>query len=305
MTDVLSDVLRLIRLKSCVYFARDFRSPWGMRMDAGVFAQFHAVLRGNCVVSHAGHAIDGSAGDVFLFPAGDAHQIADAVDRSAVPGPAFMESLATDAPLFTDGGAPTRLLCGHYEYRNDIRHPLIDELAPLIHVRSFENQAPETLNGILPMLARELSDARPGATAAAEKLAEILLIQVIRAHFEQARHHAGLIAGLLDPRLTNAFALVHNQYGQHVSLDDMAGAAGMSRSAFAAHFRTQAGMTPVAYLTVWRMCIAFDLLTSDRLPVDEAALRVGYESDIAFGRAFKRHFGQTPGVVRRHAKVAA
>jgi AraC-like DNA-binding protein len=290
MTDVLSDVLRPIRLKSCVYFARDFWSPWGMRMDTGVFAQFHAVLRGNCVVTHAGRDVDGSAGDVFLFPAGDTHQIADAANRSAVPGPAFMESLATDAPLFADGGAPTRLLCGHYEYRNDIRHPLIDELAPLIHVRSFENQAPETLNGILPMLARELSEPCPGATAAAEKLAEILLIQVIRAHFEQARDHAGLIAGLLDPRLTAAFALVHSQYGQHVSLDDMAGAA---------------GMTPVAYLTVWRMCVAFDLLTSDRLPVAEAALRVGYESDIAFGRAFKRHCGQTPGVVRRHAKVTA
>ncbi|MBT4905337.1 MAG: AraC family transcriptional regulator [Rhodospirillaceae bacterium] len=305
MTDTLSDVLRLIRLKSCVYFARDFRAPWGMGMDGGTFAQFHAVLRGNCVVTHAGRYMSGSAGDVFLFPTGDAHQIADAPDRAAVPGPTFMESLATDTPLFMDGGAPTRLLCGHYEYRNDIRHPLIDELAPVIHIRSFDDQAPETLNGVLPMLARELSDARPGATAVAEKLAEILLVQVIRAHFEQARHRGGVIAGLLDPRLSKAFTLVHNAYARHLTLDDLAAAAGISRSAFAAHFREHAGMTPVAYLAVWRMCIAFELLTSDRLPVAEAALRVGYDSDIAFGRAFKRHFGQTPGVVRRRASISA
>jgi transcriptional regulator GlxA family with amidase domain len=192
-----------------------------------------------------------------------------------------------------------------FEYRNDIRHPLIDALAPVIHIRSFENQAPETLNGILPMLARELADGRPGATSVAERLAEILLIQVIRAHFEQEQHRAGIIARLLDPRLARAFGLIHNRYDRQLALDDIADAAGMSRSAFAAHFRARPDMTSVAYLAVWRMCVAFDLLTSDRLPVAEAALRVGYESDIAFGRAFKRHFGQTPGVARRRASIAA
>jgi hypothetical protein len=110
------------RLKSCVYFARDFWSPWAMGMDSGqsggpgggVIAQFHAVLRGNCVVTHDGQDLARSAGDVFLFAAGGAHQIADAPDRRAVPGATFMESLAIDAPLFSDGDAPTWLLCGHY-----------------------------------------------------------------------------------------------------------------------------------------------------------------------------------------------
>jgi len=301
MTDVFSEVLRLIQLKSCVYFVRDFWSPWSMRLDGNTVAQFHIILRGQCIIEVAGKSYQGAPGDVFLFPKCEPHVISDAVGRDAVSGQEFMQSLAADKPLFSKGEASTQLLCGHYEYRNDIRHPLIDELPPMIHVRSLESYSPDTLHSVIPTLVREIGAAQPGATAVIEKLAEILLVQVIRAYFAQERLNIGLLAGLYDRRLAVAFHLIHDSFGHRITLDDLAVAAGMSRSAFALQFRTVVGITPVAYLTLWRMCSAHNLLQQDGISVSRVAIKVGYESEVAFSRAFKRHFGVSPASIRRQA----
>lgn len=303
MTDVFSDVLRLIRLKSCVYFVRDFWSPWAMRLDGNAVAQFHAVLRGQCLVEAAGERFQGAPGDVFLFPSCEPHVISDAEGRIAVPGQEFMRSLESDAPLFSEGEAPTRLLCGHYEYRSDIRHPLIDELAPVVHVKALDSYSPDTLHTVVPALTRELSAQDPGATVVIEKLAEVLLVQTIRAHFAQERRSTGVMAGLYDVRLARAFRLMHGGFGQRITLDDLAAVAGMSRSAFALHFKRIVGMAPVAYLALWRMCSAHDLLHNDGVTVSQAATKVGYESEVAFSRAFKRHFGKSPASIRRQTSA--
>lgn len=299
MVDALSDVFRLLRLKSCVYFAREFWSPWAMRLDGGKVAQFHAVIRGQCVVEAAGEEYHGAPGDVFLFPKCDPHVIADAEGRIPVAGRSFMESLESDAPLFSQGTTPAQLICGHYEYRNDIEHPLIDELAPVIHVKSLESYAPETFQSVLPSLIRELITESPGTTVVTEKLAEVLLVQVIRAHFAQEKRSIGFMAGLFDNRLARAFQLIHSKFEHRLTLDDLASTAGMSRSAFALHFKSVVGMAPISYLALWRMRIAHDLLQTDGMTVSQAAIKVGYDSEIAFGRAFKRHFDKSPASVRR------
>ena len=113
----------------------------------------------------------------------------------------------------------------------------------------------------------------------------------------------GLSAGLYDKRLAGAFHLIHGGFGQRITLDDLAAVAGMSRSAFALHFKTIVGMAPVAYLALWRMCSAHDLLQHDGMSVSRAAIRVGYESEVAFSRAFKRHFGKSPASIRRRASA--
>lgn len=301
MEDTLSDILRLLRLKSCVYFVRDFWSPWAMRLggDGGPVAQFHIVLRGQCLIEAAGRTHPGAPGDVFLLPRGDSHVLADRNGRDAVAGEDFMRSLQNGTPLFAEGDAPTQLICGHYEYRSDAGHPLIEELAPLIHVKSFESYSPETVNSVLPALIRELKSEAPGASVVVEKLAEVLLVQVLRAHFSQARPTRGYLAGLFDRRLARAFQLIHADFDRRLTLDDLAAAAGMSRSAFALHFKTVLGVAPIAYLAQWRMCRARDLLEAGDMTVARAAVRVGYESEIAFSRAFKRQFGISPSACRR------
>ncbi|MEH6547301.1 MAG: AraC family transcriptional regulator [Sneathiella sp.] len=296
--DVLSDVLRLVRLKSCVYFARDFCAPWGMQLGGGDVAQFHAVLRGQCVVKSMGETYYGAPGDVFLFPKCAPHIISDNDHGAAVAGSEFMASLEKGTPLFANGNIATQLICGHYEYRNDIEHPLIQELPDVIHVRFLEQFAPGTFQSVLPILAQELTTEAPGAEIVIEKFAEILLVQVIRAHFKQEKTDTGLLAGIFDNKLGKAFALIHGNLDQPLTLEDLAAAAGMSRSAFALHFKTVVGMSPISYLASWRLSVAHDLLQTRHLSVSEAAYSVGYDSDVAFSRAFKRQFEKTPASVR-------
>jgi len=295
MIDVFSDVLRLIRLKSCVYFLKDFCAPWGMQLGDGTVAQFHAVLRGFCTIEADGKTYQGVPGDIFLFPHGATHVIADKPEQIAVPGSVFMQSLEQDTPLFASGGTTTQIICGHYEYRQDFQHPLFKELPAVIHIKNNAGIS----NDILPLLIREMSSANPGTNTIIERLAEILLVEIIRAHITQSGQKVGFFQGLLDPRIAKAVQLIHQNANTPLTLDNLASAAGMSRSAFAYHFKTVTDLSPIAYLTQWRMCLAHDLLQSENLPVWKTAAKVGYASEIAFSRAFKRHFGVSPGRVRQ------
>ena len=298
MSDAFSDVLRLIQLQSCVYFLRDFSAPWGMQMPQGKVAQFHAVLRGQCCVTAAGQTFQGAPGDIFLFPGGLAHVIADVANEMSVPGEVFMQSLAGDRPLFSEGGGTTRLLCGHYEFRRDFRHPLLEQLPPVIHVKSATSAEMQELPDVIRFLVREMGTNTPGTTAVIERLAEILLIQIIRGNLRRAGDGPVFARGLIDPRLARAIQLIHQQPERPLKLGDLAAAAGMSRSGFALQFRMKTGTTPGAYLTLWRMCLAREYLQDRGLSVSQSAHRVGYESEVAFSRAFRRHFGVSPGQLR-------
>jgi AraC-like DNA-binding protein len=298
MSDPFSDILRLIQLKSCVYFLRDFSAPWGMQMQQGEFAQFHAVLRGHCAVTAKGQTLQGVPGDIFLFPDGLPHVISDVSKGDCVPGEVFMHSLARGAPLFSKSPSATQLLCGHYEFRRDFRHPLLEQLPAVIHVKSATSADMQELPDVIRFLVREMNADTPGTTAVIERLAEILLIQVIRANLQTADGRNIFAKGLTDPRLARAIQLIHHQPEQPLRLGDLAGEAGMSRSAFALHFRLKTGTTPSAYLTLWRMCLARGYLQDQGLSVTQSAHRVGYESEVAFNRAFRRHFGISPGKLR-------
>ena len=297
MNDALSDIFRLIRLKSCVYFQRDFHAPWAMRIEGTGFAQFHAVTRGNCVVELADRRIACSVGDVLLFPHGDAHVLADRAGREAVPGPEAMASFAGPEPLFAKGEVSTRVICGHYEHCTAPAHPLIGDLPSAIHVRSLD-----LLPGgssALPLLMSEAASPSAGSTAVIERYAEILLIQILRAHAAQNPATPAFMYGLTDPRLARAISRIHGDFASPLGLDDLAGEAALSRSAFAQRFKDMTGIAPIEYLAKWRMLTAVDLLKATDLPLPQISENVGYESDISFARAFKREFGVTPARYRR------
>ena len=303
MDDVLSDILRLIGLRSCVYFVRDFWSPWAMAMDAGPVAQFHAIVRGECVVEFDGTFHHVRAGDVLLFPRGARHVLADSEGRHTVPGAEVLRSLEGDAPFFANGQKPTQLVCGHFEYRGDLRHPLIEQLPALLHIGSFDVLSPGSVDSILPLLVREMKEGRAGGTSVVERLAEVLLIQVLRTHVVRQREPNGFLAGLSDRRLALALRLMHADVGGRLTLETLARAAGMSRSAFALDFKTRLGVAPIEYLTKWRMYTASELIRAEGQSLNQVARRVGYESEISFSRAFKREFSVAPGEYRRRARL--
>jgi len=297
MQEALSDVLRLIRLKSCVYFLRDFSAPWAMRMEQSSFAQFHVVMRGRCILDSGGQRTEVAPGDILHFPHGRAHSLADQAGRQAVPGMQVLQ----DQALFSEGPTTTQLLCGHYEYRSDIKHPLLEQLPEVVHLKSFEFPASSGIDNVLPLLVREMNQGAPGADVIIERLAEILLIQMLRTYLAQAKIPTGFLAAIADSRLTRAIKLIHDHAAEKLTIDDLAAAAGMSRSGFALQFKKVSEISPIAYLVKWRMWQATDLLNTTGMGLARVAEKIGYESEISFSRAFKREFGMAPGEYRRQS----
>ncbi len=300
MDDILSDILRLTRLKGCVYFYREFRAPWAMRIDQGPHAQFHVVARGSCIIQTAEAEITGAPGDVFVFPRGTAHVIADQPGRDAISGRDVITSIETGTPFFEQGEASTQLLCGHYEYRHDFHHPLFNELPDIIHLSANDFNTPETVDPIVPILLREMSAARPGVDVVVERLAEAMLIQVLRSYLLAQTSRTGFLAVLSDTRLSRAVKIIQDSAAHDIALEDIAREAGMSRSSLAEQFKSTLGCSPISYLTKWRMFTACDLLQDTYYSIGEVAQRVGYDSDIAFARAFKRELGASPTEYRRN-----
>ena len=299
MPDALSDVMQRIRLQCCVYFQRDFHSPWAMCIQGTGFAQFHVITHGRCVVTCDGHSHECAAGDILFFPRGQAHVLADQPDCEPISGAQVMASFAGNDPYFAEGGTPTRVICGHYEYRADIHHPLLIELPELVHVRSTDVLGETSNTAVLPLIMAELTSENPGRSLIVERFAEVLLIHTLRMYHLNSKSPTGFYAGLTDARLERAISRIHKDFSSPIGLADLADSAAMSRSAFAQHFKQTISLSPIEYLTKWRMLVAQDILKSSDFSIAQVAEQIGYESDISFSRAFKREYGVTPSSVRK------
>ncbi len=297
--DALNEILAGVRLGASVYFQRDFNAPWAMEIADTGYAQFHIVTRGLCVVEFSSERIELGAGDVLLFPHGTRHVLADEPGRAPVAGPDAMASFATDQPHFASGGRATRVICGHYRYRMRPAHPLIEALPDVIHLKSGFSGSRNSIKQVLDLIIEETRQGDPGGGIAAERLAEILLIFVLRAYAKSNAGQTGLMAAIADRRLSRVVVQIHRDYAKPLSLGDLARTAGMSRSGFAREFRLKTGLTPIDYLTKWRLYSAGDLLQSCDFPINQIAAKTGYSSDIAFSRAFKREYSISPSQYRR------
>jgi len=299
MNDALSDIFQMIKLKSCVYFQRDFHGPWAMRIEGTGHAHFHIVTRGQCVVEVNGNTLECSVGDVIFFPRSISHVLADRTGREAIPGHEVMGSFEGCEPYFSEGKEVTRIICGHYEYKTGVPHPLIAELPDFVHIRSLDILPDNRISTILPLLMSELSANQLGGSSIVERYAEILLIQILRTYADQKPQQPEFLKALCDNRLIRAINKIHRDFALPLELNDLADEAALSRSAFAQRFKETAGIAPIEYLAKWRMITASDLLKTTDLPISHISEKVGYESDISFARAFKREYGITPSQHRR------
>lgn len=302
--DALSDILALVRLKGVVYFRRDFAAPWGMEMGRSAFAQFHLIVRGHCILEHAGRApVALSAGDILMFPRGDPHALADQPKRPKVPGIQVLDKHLQGEPIFLDGDVTTTMVCGHFAFDPRFAHPLLDQMPPLIHLTQAAPHELSWLETVTAAIIQETDSGRAGATAVVERLAEVLFVQILRAFMASRRPRDGMLAALRDERISRALKIIHDCADENLSLDKIARAVGMSRSAFAERFRALTGQAPIGYLTDWRMLKARELLEETGEPIDAICARVGYQSEAAFNRAFKRRYGRGPGALRRAART--
>ena len=315
--DVLSDVLRAVRLTGAVYFDFELRSPWvaeapPSRAIAAVVMpgaerviEYHLIARGACW----GHVVGGEPvrlheGDLLLFPQGDSHVLASAPGMRATPDLASFARGSTPLPLFYElGGAgpeEARVICGFLGCDERPFNPLLDALPRMLHVPASVSEGADGWIGRLLLTAvREARHARPGSENVLARMSELMFVETIRRYLERLPPgQTGWLAGLRDPLVGQALAALHGTPAEAWTVDSLARRVGASRSVLAERFTALVGQPPIQYLTMWRMQVASRRLL-DGGTVAEAAAEAGYDSEPAFSRAFKKVLGQAPGTWRR------
>jgi AraC family transcriptional activator of mtrCDE len=301
--DVLSDILQTLRLRGTVYFHARFHAPWGMRIAEGKIANFHLVTDGVCWVKYGedAHLAKLQRGDMAIFPRGDSHSLLYEKQGAAVPAKELLEAPRSGESLSFggEGAATTSLICGHFDYDREFPHPLFETLDAFIHIPRQQISDSTSLTTISELAATLSENDHPGAHAAVDRLAEALFIQALAAHVASRQDSAGFLSAMQDRQLGNALNLMHEDIAREWTLAELARTASMSRTVFSARFRALTGEPPMLYLARWRMLKARELLLDTTLTLGRISEKVGYRSEFAFSKAFKRLLGRTPGNVRR------
>lgn len=294
MSDTLTQVLNLARLKSSVYCRSELGSPWGLHFAPRACAVFHVLYRGNGYFRLQGDpaVLPLREGDVLLLPGGEEHSLLETPDA-----PTF-SNLELDqwgeCALMRWSETPAAVaLCGTFDFEFAETAAFLKRLPRVIHI---PYQPKSALSATLEMMAREAEAMRPAKEAVLRRLADILFVQMIQRWVEmQGVAHSGWLGALHDPLIGKALNLIHTQPEHPWTVASLARAVACSRSAFAARFTALTGEPPMEYLTRWRMQMAARLLAQQAdLRVNEAAARVGYRSEAAFSKAFKRVMGSAP-----------
>jgi AraC family transcriptional regulator, activator of mtrCDE len=303
--DSLSRLLGLYPLSTTLDVRCRFGAPWVIEqtpLPTGV-APYHLVVAGTARLEVAGHnTLALRAGDIVVFPRGGAFRLY--AQGRGEPGPSHvMSQTHVITHLGNRGeGAVTDILCGQFEFDPGHANTLLCALPEIVLVHSDGRADFSGLHALITMLRHETDTVRPGASAVVSQLSSALFTLVIRAWLEQAESVKGLFALLVERRLQGVLQAILEAPEKPWSLERMAALSHMSRATFARLFHTIAGATPATVLTQIRMTQAALWLAQDKLSVGDVGEAVGYQSEAAFNRVFKRHFGMGPGRYRRQSR---
>jgi AraC-like DNA-binding protein len=307
--DPLAEALHYLRMNGAFYCRSELSAPWGMTlMPMPGCMWFHVVCAGRAwVESGAAAPLLLAPGELALVPHGEGHRL-----RSE-PGAPAPEIMALEREVVSDryevirhggGGTPTALICGAVRFEHAAARSVVDLLPDVIHVVAADAPRTDRLFGTLALLAAEAIELEPGGEAVITRLADIVVIQALRWWIEtDPAARTGWLGALRDPQMGRAVALIQREPARPWTLAALAGEVAMSRSAFAARFTQLVGEPPMEYVTRWRMHVALTALMHDGATASELAHRLGYRSEAAFARAFKRVVGVPPGAVKRAPAV--
>jgi len=296
--DVLSDVLTTMRTGRPHAARTRTWAPWGVRFPATDAAGCHVVLRGSCwLIAEGRDPIPLTSGDVVFLPHPGVYVLADSPGTPAIDfDPVAEDGTAVGEIEILGAGAVTETLCAAYYFDRSRVHPLMEDLPPVVHLPAMPGHRP-ALRSAVDLLGNELAAARPGSELIVPALIDTLLLFILREWLE-SNPTTGWATSLNDPVVLRALRAIHLRPDQHWSVDDLARESGLSRAAFAARFRTSTTMPPLTYLTWWRMTLAARMLRTTDATVRAISERVGYTSEFAFTKAFKREFGAAPRYYR-------
>jgi AraC-like DNA-binding protein len=305
-SDPLGEALHFLRINGVFYSRCELTAPWGLTVPAMGDLWFHVVISGEVLLEVAeADTIPLRRGDLALVPRSEGHRVRGE-PGAPVPGVLDVEREQVgdryEVLRHGGGGTSTTLICGSVRFDAPMARDLVEMLPPTIHVEPSDPPS-DWMPGALGLMAAEAGEPRPGGEAVITRLADILVIQAIRSWIEtDTAARRGWLGALRDPQIGRAIALVHGQPERAWTVGSLADEVAMSRSAFAARFSELVGEPVMQYVTRWRMQVANDALRSEGATVAEVAARLGYRSEAAFGRAFKRAIGVSPGAARRGAE---
>lgn len=307
--DPLGDALHMLHLTGALYCRADATAPWGVEMPAlPGYLTLPVVLSGSCVLEVDGTRVPLSAGSVALLTRGRPHRMLSTDGVEAVPLfdlPAEQVSDRYERMRFGGGGDATRVAYAALLTEDVLTRRLVAELPDVIVVDGWDADEAGAFGAVRRLLAREAMITQPGGETIMTRLADVLVVQVIRWWLTNGdAPDRGWLTALSDRHVGRALARLHTDAARGWTLTDLADAASLSRSAFAERFTALVGTPPMTYLAQWRLDQARAELVRTDLPIAAVSTRVGYGSEAAFSRAFKRHHGMTPGQARREPHPA-
>jgi AraC-like DNA-binding protein len=307
-SDPVGEALHFLRMNGAFYCRSELTAPWGLTLPPMPgYIWFHVVTSGRLWLE-TGDDEEASwiqPGDLALVPHGEGHVLRS---EAGAPAPGILDlerELVSDRYEILrhgEGGAPTGLICGAVRFEHPAAENLIRTLPSVIHIEASSSPRLDWMESTLRLMAAEAGELRPGGEAVITRLGDILVIQAIRAWMDtDPAARTGWLGALQDPQIGRAISLIHREPARDWTIASLADELAMSRSAFAARFTELVGEPVMRYVARWRMHVAVDALTEEGATVGELADRLGYRSEAAFSRAFKRVIGDSPGGVRRRA----
>jgi AraC-like DNA-binding protein len=320
--DALSEILNSVKLEGAMYYNAEFTSPWGIRTppsrevaeflqkDAKHVIIYHLMTGGKAHAEVEGgtHRVDLVPGDIVVFPHGDAHVLSNGSPSSIIDnGQRLKEVLARG--LTPDhhggGGEPTTFVCGYMECDRELSPHFLGGLPPVFKVHIRNDRAGEWLENSIKFSAGEAGANRAGSNAVLARLSEALFAETMRRYMAQLQpDETGWLAGARDPAVGAALAHLHRAPEHDWTIANLAQAVGVSRSVLAERFRQHLGEPPMTYLSRWRLQLGARLLMKTSYGVARISGEVGYESEQAFNRAFRREFGIPPARFRKQQRSA-
>jgi AraC-like DNA-binding protein len=320
--DAFSEVLGGVRLKGAMFFSAAFSAPWqlstphcrvlapSLAPGASHIVIYHFVVDGTARASvENGHDIELSPGDIVVFPHGDSHQLSAGTGTHLVESAALLRRIAAGdlSPMHEGGGgATTRFVCGYLTLDPLLCGPILEGLPPILKVNVRTDRSGRWLEESILHLLEEAASDRAGSDAMLAKLSEALFVDTLRRYVASLPDQTtGWLAGARDPIVGKSLALLHRRPEHAWTIAELATSVGVSRSALVERFTRYLADPPMAYLTGWRLRLAAQALTNSPKGVADVAAAVGYESEAAFNRAFKRAFGVPPARYRRESRTSA
>ncbi len=319
--DAFSEILSGVKLNGAVFFSAEFSAPWGfsspgsnamaatLGLGAAHLVLYHLVIDGGAVVDLADEqSIELQPGDIVIFPHGDPHHMSSG--RGAkLPFPNYGITAKIKArdltPLHAGGGGNTsRFVCGYMTCDPYLSRPILNGLPPVFKVNIRTDRSGHWIENSILHLVEEAASGRVGSEAMLAKLSEALFVDTLRRYVAALpEKQTGWLAGTRDPIVGKSLGLLHSRVAHPWTIADLADQVGISRSALVERFTRYLSEPPIAYLTRWRLQLAARSLERTSRGVAEIAADVGYESEAAFNRAFKREFGKPPGRYRGELKT--